>query len=113
MEAYWEAYTSEDFNNYNTMEQKQFDPTNRGALFTNKQKQTDKHPDFNGSINIAGVEHWLSAWKKTSKNGKNYLSISIGDVKEVQPSQQVQEVQQHVQSVQAEQDAISVDEIPW
>jgi len=98
------------------MEQ-QYDPTNRGALFTNERKQTEKHPDFNGSINIAGVEHWLSAWKKTSKSGKNYLSISIGDVKEVQPSQQaqqqVQEVQAHVQSVVNQQDEISIDDIPF
>ena len=90
------------------MEQKTFDNTNRGVLFNNDRKETEKHPDFSGSINISGVEYFLSAWKKRSKNGTTFLSLSIGNKKDVQPSQQVQEVKQHVQSVQAEQDMMDV-----
>lgn len=101
------------------MEQKTFDNTNRGRLFKNDRKTEERQPDLTGDINISGVDYFLSAWKKTSKTGKNYLSISIGNKKEVQPSQQpqqvqqVQQVQQHVQSVQTEQEMIDPTEIPF
>jgi hypothetical protein len=52
-----------------------FEDTNRGALFREeKQKETDR--DYAGTINIDGVEYWLSGWVKTSKKGAKYLSIS-------------------------------------
>src|SRR5262245_3655007 len=54
---------------------KQFDNTNRGALFrdSNKSKETDR--DYSGSINVDGVEYWLSGWTKTSKKGAKFLSL--------------------------------------
>lgn len=53
-----------------------FDNTNSGALFTNDRKQDENHPDLNGTINIEGKEYWLSGWKKKSKAGKAFLSLS-------------------------------------
>jgi uncharacterized protein (DUF736 family) len=50
---------------------------NTGSLFKNEDKQTDRHPDFNGSIDVNGEPFWLNGWSKTSKNGKRYLSLSI------------------------------------
>ncbi len=41
-----------------------YDNTNRGALWPNREKQTDKQPDLKGQINVDGVEYWLSAWKR-------------------------------------------------
>ncbi len=41
-----------------------YDDTNRGALWGNRDKKSDKHPDFKGQINVDGVEYWLSAWKR-------------------------------------------------
>ena len=35
------------------MTDKKFDETNRGAIWKNEKKETDKHPDFTGSINVA------------------------------------------------------------
>jgi hypothetical protein len=53
-----------------------FDDTNRGALFREeKQKETDR--DYAGTINIGGVEYWLSGWVKTSKKGAKYLSLAV------------------------------------
>ena len=52
-----------------------------GSLFKNQRKETEKHPDYNGSIMINGTEHWLSAWIKEGKNGK-FFSVSIGKPKE-------------------------------
>ena len=53
-----------------------FDDTNRGALFR-EQKQQETDRDYSGTINIAGVEYWLSGWVKTSKKGAKYLSLSV------------------------------------
>ena len=42
----------------------EYDNTNRGSLWKNDKKATEKHPDFTGSIDIEGVEYWLSGWKR-------------------------------------------------
>jgi uncharacterized protein (DUF736 family) len=54
-----------------------YDNTNTGALFKNNRKETEKHPDYTGSVNVAGRDHWLSAWLKTDKNGNKFMSLSI------------------------------------
>jgi uncharacterized protein (DUF736 family) len=56
---------------------KQFDDSNRGALFKNDRKESEKHPDYKGSINVSGHDYWLSAWIKESKDGKKYMSLSV------------------------------------
>lgn len=56
----------------------EYDNSNRGALFKNKKKQTDRHPDYNGTLTVGGSEEfWMSGWIKTSKSGETYMSISI------------------------------------
>lgn len=56
-----------------------YDNTNRGSIWKNEDKTQDSHPDFRGSINVEGVEYWVSAWKR--KEGANpkapALSFSI------------------------------------
>lgn len=54
----------------------QFDKTNTGVLFKNERKETDKHPDYNGTINIDGKEYWLSSWIKQGQKGK-FMSLSV------------------------------------
>lgn len=53
-----------------------YDNTNSGALFKNDRKQNDKHPDYNGSLNVDGTDYWLSGWLK-EKNGKKFFSLSV------------------------------------
>ena len=57
----------------------QYDNTNRGSIWGNEKKEKDTHPDFKGSINVEGVEYWLSGWKrKPDANPKApALSFSI------------------------------------
>jgi uncharacterized protein (DUF736 family) len=55
----------------------EYDNTNRGVLFKNDDKQSDKHADYRGNINVDGKEFWLDAWIKTSKSDKKYMSLSI------------------------------------
>lgn len=54
-----------------------FDNTNRGALFKNKDKKAENHPDYKGQINVSGIEYWVSAWLKESKAGEKYMSLSV------------------------------------
>lgn len=56
---------------------KEFDNTNSGALFRNDRKETDKHPDYRGELNVGGTEYWISAWLKTSGKGTKFMSLSV------------------------------------
>lgn len=81
----------------------QYDNSNRGAIWNNDQKKTDKHPDFSGSINVDGKEYWLSGWKK--KQGQSdrapLVSFSVRP-KDYKDSQPVSSPAQQID-----------DEIPW
>jgi hypothetical protein len=54
----------------------EYDNTNRGIISKNQNKTSDKHPDHSGSLNVDGVDYWLSGWIKEGKNGK-FLSLSV------------------------------------
>ena len=54
-----------------------YDNTNRGALFANKEKRGENDPNARGTLNVGGVEYWVSAWTKTSKAGDRYQSLSV------------------------------------
>lgn len=41
-----------------------YDNTNKGSIWKNDKKANDNHPDFTGSINVDGVDYWVSAWKR-------------------------------------------------
>jgi type IV secretory pathway VirB10-like protein len=40
------------------------DNTNRGSIWKNERKETDTQPDFTGTLDVGGVEYWVSAWKR-------------------------------------------------
>ena len=57
----------------------EYDNTNRGSIWKNEKKETEKHPDFTGPLDVDGVKYWISAWKKKpdAKEGAPVLSFSI------------------------------------
>lgn len=56
----------------------EYDNTNRGTLFKNKDKQAETHADWNGRINVDGSEYYLNAWvKESKKDGSKFLSLSV------------------------------------
>lgn len=57
----------------------EFDNTNSGVLFKNQQKDTDKHPDYTGKINVNGKEFRLAAWIKEGKAGK-FMSLKVSEM---------------------------------
>jgi len=64
----------------------EYDNTNRGILSRNERKEKDSHPDTKGTINVNGVDYWLSGWTKTKKDGSGkFISLSI------EPKQQITE----------------------
>lgn len=67
---------------------------NSGALFKNKDKETEKHPDYNGSATIGGTEYWVSAWINeggpTSRiPGEKYMALRFNVKENRQPTSPV------------------------
>ena len=63
-----------------------YDNTNTGVIFINTNKKNEKHPDRTGSLNVDGVDYWISGWMKKDREGKPFLSLSVKP-KEEQPRQ--------------------------
>ena len=57
----------------------EYDNTNRGVLFQNDAKKSDKHPAYKGNIHFGTVKMNISAWEKTSSSGKKFLSLSVSE----------------------------------
>lgn len=70
-----------------------YDNTNRGSIWKNDKKETEKHPDFTGSVNVEGKEYWLSAWKRRPDQSDKApaLSFSLKAKDESAPVKQAQQ----------------------
>ncbi len=49
---------------------------NAGILFKNNRKDSEKHPDYTGTVNANGVEFYLNAWIKQGPKAK-FMSLSL------------------------------------
>lgn len=54
-----------------------YDNNLSGVLFPNGYKKRDNQPDWTGTFEIDGEEWRLAAWNKTSRNGKEFLSLAL------------------------------------
>jgi len=72
-----------------------YDNTNKGAIWGNKDKKSEKHPDLKGSINVEGVEYWVSAWRRGPNDNPNAPALKFAITAKEQVHQQgVQQAQQ-------------------
>lgn len=55
----------------------EYDNTNRGALWQNKDKAQDTHADFTGTINVDGVEYFLNGWKRKEGASASSPALSV------------------------------------
>ena len=60
------------------MEQQNQKRENSGYLFKNKDKRTDKQPDYRGKMNIGGKDWLVSGWTR-NKDGEEMISIAVTD----------------------------------
>lgn len=72
----------------------QYDDTNRGQIWMNDKKETEKHPDFKGSINVEGIEYWVSAWKRKPDANPKAPALSFSIQKKEVP-EEVRQAAQH------------------
>jgi hypothetical protein len=55
----------------------EYDRKNSGTLFKNDTEgKSASFPGYGGSINVEGVDYWISAWVKDGKKGK-FFSLAI------------------------------------
>ena len=46
-----------------------FDNTNRGACWPNRNKANDNSPDYRGELDVEGVKYWVSMWLDPGASG--------------------------------------------
>lgn len=63
----------------------EYDNTNTGVLFKNDRKESEKHPDYTGKVNMEGKDMRLAAWIKEGKNGK-FMSLALSEFQEKEES---------------------------
>jgi len=80
-----------------------YDNTNRGSIWKNLKRETDKHPHLTGTLNVEGTEYWVSAWAK-DKDGNPKAPELTFSIKT-----------KDVQSTPAEPFKVKVedDDMPW
>lgn len=61
----------------NQMNDQKFQTSNSGVLFKNEKKTSEKHSDYRGEVNAAGVDYWLDGWVRESKKGLKFISFKL------------------------------------
>lgn len=90
----------------------QYDNTNRGAIWPNKERRPNKRdPHFTGVLNIDGKEYQISAWKPDEdKKGPKTPALSLSVRDKSAPQQDM--APQPVERVMPDVEDIN-DEIPF
>ncbi len=53
-----------------------------GALFKQRDKRSDKAPDWKGDVTYNGVKMGIAAWERTTRNGDTFLSVKLEPYRE-------------------------------
>ena len=85
------------------------DNKNSGALFKNDRKQKETEPDYKGTINIEGVEFYLSAWvNESARTGQKYFAIKATPKAATAPATTTATAQHQTSTI-----ADPVDDLPF
>jgi len=91
----------------------EYDNTNRGSIWKNDKKTTDNHPDFTGSLNVGGIEFWVSAWKRKEGAAAKAPALSFSiKPKDEQPQQKAAPKRDSISSGHSIKNDMD-DEIPF
>ena len=74
-----------------------YDNTNRGSIWKNDRKEKDTHPDFTGSLNVDGVEYWVSAWKRKPDASPKAPALSFSVKPKDESAREAQDRASHAQ----------------
>ncbi len=84
-----------------TKNSEEFDNELRGALFQNKKRREGKNdPHYQGQCEVEGQEYRIAGWKKLSKSGETYMSLSFT-------------LKTEEQKIKTKNDDQNVDDIPF
>jgi uncharacterized protein (DUF736 family) len=61
----------------------EYDDTNKGILFNEEAKKSERSPDWTGKLDVEGKEYRIAAWERTTKTGTPILSLAISEPKVV------------------------------
>lgn len=61
-----------------------YDDTNRGVFFREKEKKNPKGPDYRGKLNVEGKEYEIAGWIRESKAGNKFMSLSVQEPRQKQ-----------------------------
>lgn len=63
-----------------------YDNTNRGSIWKNAKRETDRHPHLTGTMNVEGKEYWVSAWAKDKNSNPKAPELTFSvKLKDNQP----------------------------
>ena len=57
----------------------EYDNTNSGVLFKNKQRDKDSQPHMGGTIDIEGKSYRLAAWSNEHPKHGKYLKLKVSE----------------------------------
>jgi hypothetical protein len=89
----------------------EYSDENKGILFNEEVKKSEKSPDWTGKINVEGKEYRLAAWERTTKTGTPILSLAVSEFKEVTDARSgYEQAKAKAQEIKAKRDV--VHEVP-
>ena len=56
-----------------------YDTRNKGTLWLETDLKTDRSPNFTGTLDVEGKEYRIVGWNKTTKTGKDLISLAISE----------------------------------
>jgi uncharacterized protein (DUF736 family) len=85
---------------------------NTASLFSNDKREKDSHPHWKGTGKVGGKEYWVSGWVKKTKNGDDWVSISLKE-KDAVNADGVAKAKSAIPPKPAAKDGFVGDDIPW